>query len=244
MLPELQWLTAGMPRPIIGLAGLGILASAPCFDRRLALPLLLFVVVTATFVRDAHVTPSPLWALRRFVPVTIPFLCVLAAAVLPWRRAPWLAAALAAALVAFVARPTLPLARLPLFPDQKREVARLAELLPRDAVVFFAPELADYAVHVPLWLVHDREGFVLPAWDWQRGLATGTAALGVRHPIFYVVDGDEPPAVQGLAFEPAGAAPFRFVTPKVEPDASSLPVEAVEWPLALRLYRVTAPARP
>ena len=46
--------------------------SAAGDDASLAFPLLLFAVATGSFLYDPHVTPTAIWGLRRFVPVTLP----------------------------------------------------------------------------------------------------------------------------------------------------------------------------
>ena len=236
-LAGVPWLALAVPWPVLAASAVGFGTLVRRRTAANAFPLLLFAIVTAILFTDPHVTPSPLWVLRRFVPVTIPFLALLASVALPWRRAPWLAAVAVAGALALTARPTAALRRLPLFPDQQPPLARLAALLPPDAAVFYAPDVAAYAIHVPIWLAHGREGFVLPPWDWRGALRTSAAALGDRHPIFYVSDEDGAPAVPGLAFERAGETAFRFVTPKIEPKA--LPTAVEEWPLTLRVHRVS-----
>jgi hypothetical protein len=147
------------------------------------------------------------------------------------------AAAVAAALLAANALPAVRLRRLPVFPEQKGALRALAEQSPPGAAVFFAPDLADYAIHVPLWLVHERESFVLPLLDPRGALALAARALLPRHPVVYVDEGPATPAVEGLVFTPRGEARFLFVTSTA--DART----AFEWPLALRLYTVTARGR-
>jgi hypothetical protein len=240
LLPTLSWLAETAPWPLLALASLGLVLWARRWARdgaAVALPLVLFAVASATLLYDPHVTPSAIWALRRFVPVTLPFVYVLAASALPWRRSAAVAAALAAVLLVMNARPTAKLRSLPLFPDQKREVAALAARIDPGAVVFFAPELADYVIHLPLWLVHGRESFVLPPWDWRGALRAGALTLLARHAVYYVgAGGGEEPAVAGLEFAARGEARFRFVLPG--PDLSRVPSGTSEWPLALRIYEV------
>ena len=242
-LTPVPWLVEAVPWPVLVAAGGGLaLWTWRCMrgEPELAFPLLLFLVMSGTLLYDPRVTPSLLWILRRFLPVAIPFVYLLATTALPWRRAPWLAAAVAAVLLLLNARPTLQLLRLPIFPDQKREVRVLAEQIPPRAAVFFAPDLVDYSIDLPLWLAHERESFVLPAWDWRSALRTAAEALSPRHPLVYVSGGQEPPAADGLEFTPRGEASFLFVLPAE--DA----LDIVKWPLALTLYDVTAtrPAPP
>jgi hypothetical protein len=149
----------------------------------------------------------------------------------------------AAALIAVDARPTATLRRLPLFPDQKRELAALAERIDPEAAVFFATDLAPYAIHLPLWLVDGRETFLLPPWGWQRALRIAAATLLPRHPVYYVGDAaDTDPAVEGLELIARGEIPFRFVLPGSDP--MRVPSATRDWPLVLRLYAVRAASPP
>jgi hypothetical protein len=240
-----RWLAETAPWPVLALAAVGLVLAVRRLsaDPGLGLPLAVFLLATASFLYDPHVAPSALWALRRFVPVTLPVLYLLAASALPWRRS--IAAATAAALVLIVlnALPAATLRRLPLFPDRKHEVATLASRIDPDAAVFFAPELAGYVIHLPLWLVHGRESFVLPPWDWRTGLRAGALALLPRHRVYYVNDAAEPaPAVPGLRLAASADVRFRFVLPG--PDASRLPTATRELPLTVRLYEVRAAEAP
>jgi hypothetical protein len=241
----LSWLAGGTPWPVLVLGGVGLVLAIRRVrdDASLALPLLLFAVATGSFLWDPHVTPTAIWGLRRFVPVTLPLVCLLAMTALPWRLSTALAVVMAAALIAVNARPTVRLRRLPLFPDQKRELAALAEEIDPEAAVFFATDLAEYGIHLPLWLAHGRETFLLPPWGWQRALRTAAATLLPRHPVYYVGDAaDADPAVGGLELTPRGEIAFRFVLPGSDPMA--VPSATREWPLVLRLYAVRAAPPP
>jgi hypothetical protein len=81
------WLASTSSWPLLATAGIGLVLwtwESVREDRSLALPLILFLVAGAPFLYDAHVTPIQLWAVRRFVPVVVPFACLLAATALGW----------------------------------------------------------------------------------------------------------------------------------------------------------------
>jgi hypothetical protein len=200
-----------------------------------AFPLLLFVVVSATLFYDPHVTPSPLWALRRFVPVTIPFLALLASVALLWRRAAVARGRARHGALVLTARPTIAV-RAAALPDQRPHLERLAASPParRRRLLRSRPRrLFDSRAA----LARARAGRLRPAAvDWRGALRTGTAALG---PPSRLLRGGRPGAAPSPGSRSRRSARSRLpVTPKIEPDA--LPTAVEQWPLALRIHRVTA----
>jgi hypothetical protein len=242
----LRWLAEVVPWPMLLLAGLGL--TRWLRDPALRLPALLLLVCAGAFVYDPHVTPVQLWGLRRFVPIVVPAVAVLAAdalarlarAVVPaYDRAA--SAVAATVLLALTARAALPFVGGGMFTGQKEAVRALAERMPPDAVVFVAPELVDFVVHVPLWLAHGRETFVLSWWNWQGELRRAVPQLVPRRPTYLLVraDGAEP-AVPPLTLQRRDELALRFLVP--EPDPLRAPRTTRAWDLPLRLYEIGIPA--
>src|SRR6185295_7559268 len=75
-----RWLREAIPLPLLVLAAAGALAWLR--DPALRLPVVLVVAVGAAFLYDAHATMNQLWGIRRFVPIVIPGVMVLAAGAL------------------------------------------------------------------------------------------------------------------------------------------------------------------
>ena len=245
----LRWLLEGVPWPILAAAavGLGSWGREPG-ARALRFPLLLFVAATAALVYDPHVTRVQLWGIRRFLPVTIPFVCLVAAIVV-MRAARSVAPARprAAAVVLAVLLLVLNLrgARIvlgdELFPSQAPALRALASDIPARGVVFVAPELADFVIQAPLWLAHGRETFVLSLWNWPGELRRAAPQLLARRPVFYLTRRDGPaPVVPPLALALRRELDLRFVVP--EPHPRRAPSSARVWHVPLALYEVTAPA--
>jgi hypothetical protein len=245
----LETLGDAVPWPVLAVGAVGLVpwvVRAVRAERGLFLPLLLVLLVTGAFLYDPHVTPIYPWALRRFVPATVPLVCVLAGTALAWltgwmtsRRAVVVTVLAGLLLVSFNARPLTRLYPLPIYPEQKHQVRALAEQLPAGAVVFFAPDLGNTMLYLPLWLVHDRETFVLPGWRWQHGLQQAAFALVGRHPVFYVDAADDPePSVGGLTFLRRGGLELAFVVPDFGRNVS--PSGATGWRVPIRVYQVTA----
>jgi hypothetical protein len=137
--------------------------------------------------------------------------------------------------------PVRPLLGTELFPPQATALRALAADIPPGGVVFVASELSDFVLHVPLWLVHGRETFVLSWWNWQGELRRAAPQLLPRHRVFYLTRSDGPePAVPPLALGLRRQTELRFVVP--DPDPERAPAAARIWNVPLGLYEVTSPA--
>jgi hypothetical protein len=242
------WLASTVPWPLLVAAGIGLFLwtrESAREDGSLALPLVLFLVAGAPFLYDPHVTPIQLWAVRRFVPIIIPFACMFAVTALAWahrrfvpRRAVLLSVLAAAALLAMNAQAVTRIYRLDFFPDQKPAVRRLAEMMSSGDLVFFPPAYTDVLVQLPLWLVYDRESFLLPPGaDAKKAMRAAALALSPRHAIFFVGRGYGPhPSLEGLEFRLRGEAEFRSLMPEL--DATRAPRSGNQVDISLRLYEV------
>lgn len=242
------WLATTVPWPVLAVGALGLLRWAwqsTRVDGSLSFPLVLFLVVGAPFLYDPHVTPIQLWAVRRFLPVIIPFTYVFAVTALVWvaRRIVWrragaiVSVVAAAALLVFNARPTAAIYDIEFFPDVKQGIRSLAETMSPGDVVFFPPPFTDVLIPLPLWLVHDRESFLLPHGAARRALRAAVAALSPRHTIFYVeYDFGHLPVVDGLAFQPRDRAELRCLLPELHPTRA--PTKGRPLLMRLRVYEV------
>ena len=89
---SLRWLSwyLGIGGLAAGIAGLATAWRRAALGRRILLPFLLVVsVTTAVFVLRPSITPDQLWAMRRFLPVSIPALILAAALLADWGFDRW-----------------------------------------------------------------------------------------------------------------------------------------------------------
>jgi hypothetical protein len=163
----LGWLVsyAGWPVLVAGVIGFGLwLRRASGAAERFAL--LLGVIVLAQLFYDPRVTPAPLWAIRRFLPVAIPVLLLGAAltAAALWQRRRALGAA-GLVLLAFGATGGSALSyRAPAFQNGIDHVRALGALLPRNAIVVVDPRFAlQSQIHIALWSAVDTPAYLLTA---------------------------------------------------------------------------------
>jgi MFS family permease len=240
-LVSVEWLAGTTSWAVLAAAAFGLVLWGRNL-KTVGFPLVVFLVAGVPLLYDAHVTEVQLWAVRRFVPVVIPFVCLLAATTIAWstrlRGGALLGGSLAALLLVGNARPLWRVRSLPFHPAQAEALAALARQVPENAVVFFAPELAAYLIHVPLWLVHDREPLVLPLFGWETVLARTAPGLSRRHPVLYVGNAfGGPPRVDGLAFQPRAEIRLETLVPAL--DVRRAPTAGVTHLIPLRLYDVS-----
>lgn len=143
----------------LALALLGLLLMLWQWRPRYLFPLLLTVTFAAFYLYKMRVWNDYFFALRRFVPLVLPWVMGWAALLL-WRMAAggrWraaAAAALAVALLALQLLATLPLARHVDWRGAVRFVADVARRFgPQDAVIFEQPR-SIHLLSLPLWAVH------------------------------------------------------------------------------------------
>lgn len=234
----LVWLAESASWGVLGMAVLG-LALRPWRRPAMGLPCAVLLVVGLPFLWDPHVTAVQLWGVRRFVTVVVPCVGLLAALAVSWvaRRRPLVALALAGVLSLANARPVWRLRGLPFFPPQEEALRGLAKHIPDGAVVFVAPELTQYLVHLPLWLVYDREPIVLPAPAWQAAMAAIGPGLALRQPVVYLGNAFGPrPTVDGLDITPRAETQLRTLVPEL--DALRAPAGSTTHLVPLRIYDV------
>lgn len=193
------WLAtyAGVPLLLAGGAGAFLWARrAPTPAERFAL--LLGLLVLAQVAYDPRVTPAPLWAIRRFVPVALPTLLIAAALCFDslWARGRRLVAAALVTVIALGAGGSTVLAyRTSAFEEASVHVRAIAATLPDDAVVILEPDFAIASqLHIALWTATGHPTYLLvPQMD--ESLTVLLQALGDR-PVYWI--GADDPATMAL----------------------------------------------
>ena len=145
----------GWPALVMATVGLSVLAFRCVRDRDLTLlPLLLLVASVGTlYFSKASIFPDQIWAIRRFLPVVVPMLLIAAAYALAlmWARrgvVRLVAGLLGVAVVALPLVTSLPLAGVRERVPQLAQVRSVCNLLPANAAVLMADEVAasQYAI--------------------------------------------------------------------------------------------------
>ncbi len=141
------------------LALLGLLLAIRDFNSRLLFGLASFFTYAGFYLYKIRVYNDYYFALRRFMPVVVPWLFALAAFLLVrlaarggLRRA--LAGALAAVLVALQVAGTWPIARFTDWRNAVRFVDDVARRFQRDDVVIFEQVQSIHLLSLPLWAIH------------------------------------------------------------------------------------------
>jgi len=185
---SMEWLTLYFGWPLLAAAAAGGVLWATTGRRRSErFALLLSLVVLFQLVYDPRVTPAPLWAVRRFVPVVLPAILLaagLAIGEIAHRRR-WLAGVACLACLAGIAtRNAVTYGGNPL-QGTVEHVRALGGLLPPDAVVIFDPSFAvDSQAHIALWGLADHPAYVLDA-AMRESLLALRGALSSR-PLYWL----------------------------------------------------------
>jgi hypothetical protein len=215
-------------------------------------PLLgLLALSLAFYLPNPLVSSDQPWAARRYVPLVLPGLCLLAGygAVTLGRllRARWrlprptaglAAGALAIAVAAGEWSATVPIAAHGERAGAVAQVRELAALLPPDAIVLFPRSPSGLRLTLPLHYLGERASFVLPAEGPVEGVLQVVRRWRARgYPVYWVVPlGTRFPTPEGVRFQPAGQ--FTFDVPQLERPLDRLPRAAERLRFDLQLYRV------
>jgi len=205
----------------------------------------------------AFYLPNPLvssdqpWAARRYLPVVLPGLLLVAAygaaAIGSWLgrgvRAPrgvgtGLAGLLCLAVAAGEWRATTPVAAYREHAGTVAQIEALAALFPPDAIVLFPRSAAGMRLSLPLQYLGDRAAFVLPAEEPVEGVLSVVRRWRAEdRPVYWVVPlGTRFPTPAGVRFAPAGQ--FAFETAQLERPLDRLPTHAEALRFDLQLYRI------
>jgi hypothetical protein len=238
----------------LALAGVGAAFLLRPKVWRPALPLLgLLALSLAFYLPNPLVSSDQPWAVRRYLPIVLPGLLLLAAygavsaaawiAQAGWAHRARLAAnALALGLCSLVAlgewQATGPLAEYREHAGALQQVEALAALVPPEAIVLFPRSSAGMRLSLPLHYLARRRAFVLPAEGPEEGVLAVVRRWRRRGQVVYwvVPSGTRFPTPPGMRFVPAGL--FTFQAPQLERPVDRLPREAGALRFDLQLYRV------
>ena len=160
-----------------------------------ALLLAVFAVVCLHYLYDPLESGVQVWSMRRFVPVVLPLLMLIAAlgVAAGLRRVPagyraGVAAVVVLVLADLVARPSLAVVRQPLWKGAVAETERVAGLFPDDAVVLTTRELGGSHIPTALAYLHGVDTVLVHPGD-PRSPRMGEAIdiwLALGRPVFFV----------------------------------------------------------
>src|SRR5579884_3427077 len=217
-----------------------------------ALPVLgLLGLSLAFYLPNPLVSSDQPWAARRYLPVVLPGLLLVAAygaaAIGSWLgrgvRAPrgvgtGLAGLLCLAVAAGEWRATTPVAAYREHAGTVAQIEALAALFPPDAIVLFPRSAAGMRLSLPLQYLGDRAAFVLPAEEPVEGVLSVVRRWRAEdRPVYWVVPlGTRFPTPAGVRFAPAGQ--FAFETAQLERPLDRLPTHAEALRFDLQLYRI------
>jgi hypothetical protein len=192
---HLGWLSLYLPGPVmtgmvLGLAMLGVALIMQPSKRSVAGILLAFMAIPlASVLMNPMVSAAQPWAIRRFVPMALPLLLMLALAgwhhaFSAWQRlgafgrhAYLMPAAIA--LVFFVGQSGF-LWRQPLFQDVGSQVRRAAESIPADSLVILPDTMAGTHLPVALNYGEKRSTLLLPMGEAADSPVAGAALAYVK----------------------------------------------------------------
>lgn len=215
----LDWLSIYAGWPVLLLALAGVVPwwrRAPSPPLRFALVLALVVFVQLLY--DPRVTPAPLWAIRRFVPILVPAVCLAAAFAVDRiaRRRVWVAPLAIAVIAAGAWSHTSFAYRGSAFESSMAHVRAIAANLPPGSVLVFDPQIArDTQMHISLWAARDVPAYLFAA-GMKKEIEKLRAAMPAR-PIYWL--GAPTPServdLDGMA-EPVATYRFGLATRRID----------------------------
>jgi len=154
---------------VLVLAFVGFALLVRRWDRRWLFPVLAGGTYTVFFLYKIRVWNDYFFALRRFLPIILPFLLALAAVALVccWRRggaARAAAAALTAAVASLFVRDTLPIVGYRDWANSVRFVDDLARRFGPQDVVIFEQQKSIHLLSLPLWSAYGVNALELARW--------------------------------------------------------------------------------
>jgi hypothetical protein len=219
--------------------------------RRAAPQLALLALALAFYLPNPLVSSDHPWAARRYLPLVLPGLLLLAAygaiaigralqrrTHLPRAVGMLLAIALALGVAASELQTTAPLLAYREHAGAVAQIEALATLVPPDALVLFPRSTAGLRLALPLQYLGERRAFVLPAEAPVEGvLEVVRRWRRAGYPVYWVVPtGTRFPTPASVRFLPAGQ--FTFEVPQLERPLDRLPRAPESLRFDVQLYRV------
>jgi hypothetical protein len=235
---------------VLAVVGAGALAAGGAW-RASALLLALLALSLAFYLPNPLVSADHPWAARRYLPVVLPGLLVLAGCGAAWvGRWAWrwrggrpagplaVAAALGVAVGLGEWQATAPVIGYREHAGALGQVRALAAAVPADALVLFPWTPAGLRLALPLHYVGERASFVLPTRELEPGVvAVVRRWLAEGRTVYWVVpQGTRFPTPPGIRLRPAGE--FVFAVPQLERPVERLPRAAQPVTFPLQLYQV------
>jgi hypothetical protein len=239
-----MWLSLYM-----GWSGLALFAAGAvlAWRARASLPAAPFVLALAAAASlilfyNPHVYPSLPWGSRRFVPILLPMLVLLATFTAHWATSK--NRLLAVVFVPLLAWPVVtggrPSWAEPMVAGAWDQVNDVAKAIPAPGVVLFDRELSRLMIAPTMWLVFDRNNVMIPPIDEPVGAEMAQKIARQFHgkwPVYYVTraaGGLRRPPYTSLV--PVGKTVLRLRF--LESTYSSLPDRMVNEIVPLRVYRL------
>ena len=246
----LGWLGAylGWPALALAAAGLGWTWQARQGRGRDCFFLLLTLVVSGLLIYNPRVLPAMPWASRRFVPMVIPALVVLASmACLHIGRRRRLAGLLVFALLAAsVLAPARYLWARPYYQGTYRQLAELHARLPeKDAILLIDSRLDRFVLSTPLWLAYERNSLPVYA-STRRGRYTIAALvrrLGAKHSL-YLLKPTLSPAEPIAGVKETQTDDFTLQVLLPEPSSAAPPRLGHLYTMAVSVFRLDSRSQP
>lgn len=206
----------------------------------------LFLILTLFFggllIYNPHVSASMPWASRRFVPLLVPAIIILAGVSCAQIGRRWLAVGVLAwvVLAASVLRPLPALWNRGYYDGSHQQLREFAALVPEDAVLLIDARLTAFVLSTPLWLTHGLNS--LPVRASNRGgrnnIRVATAALAAYRPVFLVKSTLAPPEpIAGVGAE--HYADYTFAIRLPEQTNAAPPRLSQDYIQSVTLYRLT-----
>jgi len=206
----------------------------------------LFIILTVFFggllIYSPHVIASMPWASRRFVPLLVPAILILAASSCSRIARRSLAAGAVAwlALAGSVLQPLPALWNRGYYDGSSQQLAEFAALLPKRSVLLIDGRLTGFVLSTPLWLAHDINSLPVFAGhrDSRKDIRTTVASLAPHRPVFLLKSTLAPAEpIAGLAVE--HYADYSFAVRLPEQTEAKPPRLSQNYVQPVSIYRLT-----
>ncbi len=188
------------------------------------------------FLVAPHVTPVPIWAIRRAATIVVPALCLGVAFLCQTvaRRWHWSAAAVIFCVaIAGQVRPFTLFRSGPYFENGLRNVEAVAALLPPNACLLIDTPVTPWGFGPSLWAEHDLPPYFLSRYNGPRIARVLKALDGM--PVYWLGESRvPPPRLPGVEVIRIGTHRFTLLTPTLDPKTA--PGMRNKWILTVAVY--------